>query len=102
VAKKSSGQGELIHHITGVRMRVQGSGNLDMSLLGLDDLTSTTLAPFVMAATRAIEPTRLANFKGQRILLRFGVDEIDEWFQIRRIIIFVKPVETSYPSILDT
>lgn len=102
MARKSAGQGELIHHVNAVRMRVIGSGNLDMTLLGLDDIQSTTLSPFIMQATRAIEPTRLANFKGQRILLRFGVNEIDEWFQIRRIILFARPVEADFPSILNT
>lgn len=102
MARKSSGQGELIHHVAGVRMRVVGSGNLDMSLKSLDDIHTSTLQPFVMTATNYIEPLRLANFKSQRILLRFGVNEIDEWFQIRRIIILVKPVEADYPSILNT
>lgn len=101
MGRKAAGQGELIHHVAAVRMRVVGSGNLTMALHSLDDIQITTLTPFAMAATTYIEPTRLANFKSQRILLRFGVNEIDEWFKIQRIIIYVKPVETSYPSIFD-
>ncbi len=101
MARKTVGQGELIHHVAAVRMRVVGSGNLDMSLKDLDDIHTSTLVPFAMSGTTYIEPTRLSNFKSQRVLLRFGVDTIDEWFRIQRIIIFVKPVETSYPSILD-
>lgn len=102
MARKSSGSGELIHHVNAVRMRVVGSGNLDMTLLSLDDVQSTTLSPFVLQTTNYIEPTRLSNFKSQRILLRIGVNEIDEWFRVHRIIIFARPVEADYPSILNT
>ncbi len=98
MAKKSAGNGELIHHVGAVRMRVTGSGSLDMELSSLDDIQAQTLVPFTMTSTTYIEPNRLANFKSQRIKLRFSVDQIDEWFQIRRIIIFAKPVETSYPG----
>jgi hypothetical protein len=97
---KQTGNGELIHHVSAVRMRLNGSGNLDMQLSSLDDVYSFDLVPFTIATTTNIEPTRLANFKSQRIKLRFSVDEIDEWFQIRRIILFAKPVETSLPSLI--
>ena len=97
---KSSSQGELIHHLAAVRMRINGSGSLDMVLSSLDDVQTQTLVPFTMASTTYIEPTRLANFKSQRIKLRISVNEIDEWFQIRRIILFAKPVEASYPSLI--
>ena len=102
MARKAAGQGELIHHIAGIRMRITGSGSLDMTVSSLDDVNSVALQPFVMAATNYIEPLRLTNFKSQRIKLRFSVDVIDEWFQIRKIIVLVKPVEADYPSILNT
>jgi hypothetical protein len=98
VARKSSGGGENEHHVVGVRMRITGSGNLDMVLRDLDNVRTYPMEPFVMASATRIEPTRLANFQSQRIQLHGSVDEIDEWFWIRRIIIFAKSVVVEYPG----
>lgn len=97
MAKKNQG-GEYEHHVVSVRMRVTGSGNMDLALTDLDDIQTETLVPIVMAATTRIEPLRLANFQSQRVRLVGGVSEIDEWFQIQRILIFAKPVAQEYPA----
>jgi hypothetical protein len=97
VARKSGG-GENEHHVVSVRMRVTGSGNLDMTLADLDGVRTYPMVPFTMATATRIEPTRLANFQSQRIRLIGSVDEIEEWFWIRRIIIFSKTVVVEYPG----
>ena len=97
MAKRSSTQFESEHHIVGVRMRVNGSGNLDMTLSDLDNIQTQTLQPFVMAAATRIEPTRLANFQSQRTRLTVSTNVINETFLIQRIIIFAKPVAVEYP-----
>ena len=89
--------GEYIHHTTGVRMRVNGAGNLRMTLLGLDDVRSYVMVPFVLSSAPGIEPTRGANFKNQRTRLRVETTAIDEFFTISRIILFMKPTATSLP-----
>lgn len=90
--------GENIGHITAVRMRVVGSGNLDMRLYSTDDVTSSDLVAFAMSAATNIQPTRLANFIEQRASLKCSTDEIDEWFRINRIIIYVREFGSSYPG----
>jgi hypothetical protein len=97
VAKKNQ-SGEYEHHVVGVRMRVTGSGNMDLSLTDYDDIQTQNLVPIIMTATTRIEPLRLANFQSQRIRLVGGVSEINEWFQIQRILIFAKPVAQEYPA----
>jgi len=91
-------RGEFITHLTGVRMRVNGSGSLLLSLYSFDDVNSQVLVPFTMATVTNKEPFRLANFKEQRIKLRLGTTEINEQFKINRIIFFHKPLWTSYPG----
>lgn len=98
MAKKSSGGPENEQHVVSVRMRLNGSGNLDMTLRDLDNVRHYDMVPFAMQTTTRIEPTRLANFQSQRILLHGSIDVINEWFWIRRIVIFTKPVVVEYPG----
>jgi len=90
--------GENIGHITAVRMRIVGSGSLDMRLYSMDDVNNYDLIPFTMAAATNIQPTRLANFIEQRASLHCSTDLINEWFRINRIIIYVREFGTSYPG----
>lgn len=79
-------------------MRVTGVGNMDLALADLDDIQVQTLVSIPMSATTRFEPLRLANLQSQRIRLVGSVSEIDEWFQIQRILIFAKPVAQEYPA----
>lgn len=89
--------GELLH-FNAVRMRVVGSGNLDLELRSMDDVNTQTLTPITMSATTNREPTQLANFKDQRCQLRFSVNAINEYFTISKIVIFIKEYQTGYPQ----
>lgn len=51
-----------------------------------------------MSATSAREPTILANFNQQRAYLHFETTEIDEQINISKIVVFVRPVFTGYPT----
>ncbi len=92
----SSGEG--IIHFGAVRMRLTGTGNLDMTLYSLDDVKSSDLLPITINSSSNIQPTRLSNFNEQRAALRISTDEINEYFRINRIILFVKDIYTSYPG----
>jgi hypothetical protein len=94
---KSSQLGEVEHHIVAVRLRVVGAGNLLLSLTDYDDVQTENLTPITMQAVVRIEPTRLANFQSQRIRLIGQTTEIDERFDIHRILIFAKPIAVEYP-----
>lgn len=88
--------GEILHAVA-VRMRVVGSGNLQIFLRSLDNIRNTQLTSHPMIATTNIEPTILANFQEQRIQLEIKTTLIDETFTISRIVVFVKPIAEGYP-----
>lgn len=90
--------GDLIHHTTGVRYRVVGSGNLESTLKSLDDVNTQPLTTIAMTTAPGRLPNILANFVEQRTYLRTEVTEMNAWFRINRIIIFMKPVYTGYPQ----
>lgn len=96
MAKNQSGEYE--HHVVAVRMRVIGTGNLQLSLADLDDIQVQTLVPIPMTPTTRIEPMRLANLQSQRIRLVGQVSVLGEYFKIQRILIFAKPVAQEYPA----
>lgn len=98
---KQGSSGEFISHFTGVRMRINGSGNLQMRLLSFQDVSEQVLVPFVMQTTTKVEPFRLANFNEQRASLEGKTTEIDEYFKINRIILFAKPLWTDYPASMN-
>lgn len=88
----------LINHFGIIRLRLNGLGNLRLRLLSLDEVKKKTLLPLVMSSLTNKEPTRLANFTQQRAQLEVRTIEIDETFKISKVIIFIKPVATSYPQ----
>jgi|SRR5215203_1758709 len=90
--------GESISHFAAIRMRVNGNGALQMTVYSLDDVKSKELVPFTMATTTRIIPTRLVNFMEQRACFEIKTTEIDESFRINRIIVFTRPVYTSFPG----
>jgi hypothetical protein len=87
-----------IIHAAAVRLRVKGQGNLKLSLHSYDDVRNQILHSVVMQATTNIEPRKLSNFLEQAIQLKIETTEIDEWFDIHKIVVFVKPVYTDYPD----
>lgn len=95
---KSSLTGELTH-FGAIRMRVLGSGNLQLSLFSLDETSnSATLTDISLQSTTNREPTVLANFIDQYGQLEVKTTEINETFEISKIVIFVKPVASGYPQ----
>lgn len=88
----------MITHYTAVRLRVNGTGNLKMKLLSLDEVYSQSLVPLAMATMTNKQPTQLANFNQERAVLKIEITEINEYFEISKIIIFHKPVATGYPG----
>jgi len=94
---KSSFSGELLH-FNAVRLRVTGSGNLQLDLHSLSDVNSSSLTDVVLASLTNREPTILANFIEQRAYLEIKTTEINETFVISRITMFIKPVATGFPQ----
>lgn len=97
MAKGQGLAGEILH-AAAVRLRVTGSGNLNLYLRSLDNVRNVQLTNIPMSATTNREPTVIANFQEQRIQLELGTTEIDETFTISRIVVFVKPIAEGYPQ----
>lgn len=94
---KNNFTGELIH-FHAVRMRVIGTGNLQLFLHSLDNINNFRLTDISMTPTTNREPTVLANFTDQSGQLEIKTIEIDEVFTISRIMIYVRPVASGYPQ----
>lgn len=89
---------ENILHFGAVRFRLNGNGNLNLELHSLDDTNVDTLLAIPITNT-GVEPTRLSNFNSQRARVKGFTTVINEHFKINRIIIYVKPIYTSYPQL---
>lgn len=98
MAKKSSGQTENINHFAGIRLRVIGNGNLTPEFRTLGNVITKTLVDIPMTNPARIEPYRIANFISQRATLKLGTTQLDEWFEINTLVIFLKPIFAQYPQ----
>lgn len=87
-----------IVHFTSLRMRVIGSGSLQMRMISQDSIYEQILTPFTMSAATNIRPTRLMNFQHQKAIFEGKTTAIDERFEINKIIFFAKNVFTEYPG----
>lgn len=92
------GGGLYINHCVAVRMRVTGSGTLKTRLLSLDGESTVQLPDVPMVATTQRYPNLLTNFNTQKYQVEISTEEIDETFNIHQIIIYNKPIASSYPQ----
>ncbi len=97
VATLDTGEQDRIHY-GAIRLRVNGNGLIRPTFTSFDNVDSYTCVPLTMVANTAIEPTRLSNFITQRAFLKIETTAIDEIFKINRIIVFAKPIFTSFPG----
>jgi hypothetical protein len=88
---------EDILHFGAVRLRVNGDAKLNMELLSIDDTYSSTLLPLTVTEAPGREPMRLCNFLSQRAKLKLSTNAFDDFINVNRIIVYVKPTYTSYP-----
>jgi hypothetical protein len=95
---KATGTEELINHYGAVRLRVNGSAQLQMSLFSLDEEFQKVLLPVSITAINNVEPNRICNFTQQRAKLMIRTVNFGEYFKISKIIVYVKPVAKSYPE----
>lgn len=94
---KTDFTGEVVH-FGAVRYRITGSADFKSSLISLDDVITNALPDITLAATNSREPTILANFNQQRAYLQGKTTKINETFVISRIIVYVRPVASGYPT----
>lgn len=90
--------GENISHFSTIRLRAVGHGNLKIKVWSLDDVKSKDLVPLVLADKNRIQPNRLVNFVEQRASFEIWTTDLDEWFRINRISVYLKEIFTSHPA----
>ena len=89
---------EVVNHYGSTRLRVKGIANLWLTLFSLDEIKISLLKQLPIKSKTAVEPTRISNFTQQRAKLEIRTTEINETFQVSKIILFVKPVAKSLPQ----
>jgi len=90
--------GNYITHVGAIRIRVSGSGNLRMRVISFGNVRTQVLTNTTMVDPTNILPTRLANFKDQKIQVEIWTTVENEVMQFDSIIPFVKVVASSYPQ----
>lgn len=86
-------------HSNLVRIRALGSGNLDIEMLGYNDILTQTLPAVSLVSTQSRERDRLCNFTSQATKVKVSMDAINEWFNINSLIVFIKPSWSSGPLV---
>jgi hypothetical protein len=89
---------EYVNHFGAVRIRIVGSGNLLSKLQSLDDVYELDLSSAVLSATSNKSITILSNFMQTKAKFRMEINEIDEYFKVDNIMIYIKPTFTSFPQ----
>jgi hypothetical protein len=90
--------GEATSHFSSIRVRVDGTGQLQLAVFSLGDLRSKGMVPFTMAERNRFSPTRIVNFVEQRASFALYTIDLGARFRINRIVIFSKELYRSYPG----
>lgn len=89
---------ESILHFGAVRLRAQGTGNLKLSYIGLDDVSIKINAPLILATSSGREPTILTNFISQRARLHILQTEIDDYMKVNRVVLYMNAYAEEFPK----
>lgn len=90
-------EGELLH-FNAVRGRITGSGTFIQTLNSLDGALSSSLPNITLSTTSGIEPLALADFTSQRGCLRGSVNSSGDYFDVSRLVIYVRSVAEGLPQ----
>jgi hypothetical protein len=89
--------GEILH-FNATRLRVTGAGVLRTKFSSLNDVNQLDSPNLTMLTVTNIEPTLLTNFRDQRGRYEGTTTDIDETFNISKMIVYIKPIATGYPQ----
>jgi hypothetical protein len=97
IAPGTSNTGQL-NYFGFLRVRVEGDGNLDITYYGEDNLP-VNVPPFLLiSANPGKEFDRLTNFVAERLSIKIGVDVLNEWFDLYRLIPHAKVYAVRRPA----
>lgn len=92
------GSEEVINHYGLVRLRVKGSAQLVLNIYSLDEVDVFSMVAVPLQSATNIEPTQLCNLTEHRAKLEIRTMNINETFTCSKIVVFAKPVATSFPG----
>ena len=81
-----------------IRIRVNGSGELQTFLFDTGQINNATLDPKTMSETSAQSINILSNFRAERACVLLMTTEKDEFFSVSNIWMYTKPTAQSFPQ----
>lgn len=87
-----------LNHFNGLKLRVVGSGNLNINLYGEDDVTTATATAIAMSASPGLELSRPINFINEKMSVKLGVTAINETYEVSRLDVMAKALWRSRPA----
>lgn len=88
---------EYINHFGAIRVRLKGQGNILGTLYSYDQIQSDILNSVPMSATADDPVTLLADFTSYVAKLELSTQNIDDVMNVSQILIYMKPVASSFP-----
>lgn len=84
-------------HLGLIKMRVTGTGGMNLQLRTFDQLNQVSLIPFSLNSTEQYLLQRLTNYTGQGIIFRMSAKEINDTCRVQDVTLFVKPIYSEIP-----
>src|SRR3990167_1115122 len=82
----------VVNHYGKVQLRVKGSGNLSLTLNGLDDVITSSLGNIALAVSPGKEYFKLANLQSEKCSVKFQQNTTANNFLINKISLFIAPL----------
>lgn len=86
------------NHFAGIRLRIKGTGNLQITLAGLDAVTTSTAPSLALSAAPGKPLWRGFNFKNERCAVKLRMSNANERFTLTHFSLFYKILWTSRPE----
>lgn len=87
-----------INHFGGVKLRVFGSGNLQINLTGEDGVGSQDLLALTLLASPGFEPYRIFNFINEKCYIKLRTHLFGEHYTISSVITYAKALWIARPN----
>lgn len=89
---------EGLNTFTGLRLRISGSGSLQISVMGEDDSNIKTQKPYTLATSVGKPILRPLNYVSERCFIKLRVSNSNEWFRITSMRVFGLPIWYERPQ----
>lgn len=86
------------HHYAGIKLRIRGLGDLELTIQGEDDTASQMPPSILMLPKPGFESDRLFNFINEKCSIKLRVSEFGEYFILSRLDLYAKPLWLRRPG----